>query len=132
MACLLNMPIVEFVTIVRSGDIAGQVVEKEASRHITQDNAEDWAMYLFGGYAACVAAGITPGGHSPDFNVASRILEEWDPRSFERVKARAVEKMSERVNIAAVALVVERLLEDGEIGFDVVEACVERAKAERI
>jgi hypothetical protein len=120
MACRCNIPF-SSVTIVREGDADGLVA---TDWEPTKERAEDWALFLFAGHAACVAAGLPGGGNNSDFSKVSSALQDWDLNTFEEWKDRAITMMDQSDNKRAVALVVQLLLEHGTIASDIVEVCV--------
>ncbi len=128
MACRCG-PKLSSVSIVRDDQegIAGFVRGPEASQVASPQEAADRVLFILGGYAACIAAGVPAKGCNTDFNDANWLLMQWDLGSLDDWKSRAVEMMRLPSNKAAVRLVVERLIEAGEIEFDAVKACVVQA-----
>ena len=105
----------------REGDADGLVATDWVP---TKERAEDWALFLFAGHAACLAAGLPGSGINSDFGKVSTALQAWDLNTFEDWKDRAIEIMDQADSKRAVALVVQLLLEHGTIGPDKVEACI--------
>jgi len=126
MACRFNIEIIK-VSINRDGDVAGRVFEAFPDEKVTAQNADRRIPYLLGGYAASVVFGSTTRGCNNDYNEARWPLQSLNLGSLDDWKACAVDIMHRPSNVRSVELVVEQLMQHGEIGVDVVKACIATA-----
>ena len=120
MACRFNIEIIK-VSIIRDGDVAGRVFEEFPDEKVTAQNADRRIPYLLGGYAATVVLGSTQRGSNNDFNEVRWPLQSLELGSLDAWKARAVEIMRRPSNVRSVELLVEELMQYGEVGVDVVK-----------
>jgi hypothetical protein len=124
MACRFNIEIIK-VTIVSDGDAAGRVFEAFPDEKVTAKNATARIPYLLGGYAASVVFGSTTDGTREDFEEVRWALDvKLDLGSLEDWKSSTVEIMRRPENVRSVCLLVEQLMQHGEVGVDVVKACI--------
>jgi hypothetical protein len=130
MACRFNIEIIKAWIIQdgdTAGDIAGCVVEAMPDEKVTAQNASQRIPYLLGGYAAAVVFGSTTRGSNNDFNEVRWPLQSLNLGSLDDWKACTVDIMRRPSNVRSVELVVEQLMQHGEIGVDVVKACIPTA-----
>jgi Peptidase family M41 len=126
MACRFNIEIIK-VSIIRNDDVAGRVFEAFPDEIVTTENADRRIPYLLGGYAAAVVFGSTTRGSNNDFNEVRWPLQSLNLGSLDDWKECAVDIMRRPSNVRSVELVVEQLMQHGEIGVDVVKACIATA-----
>jgi hypothetical protein len=125
MACRFNIEIIK-VSIIRNDDVAGRVFEAFPDEIVTTESA-DRRIYLLGGCAAAVVFGSTTRGSNNDFNEVRWPLQSLNLGSLDDWKECAVDIMRRPSNVRSVELVVEQLMQHGEIGVDVVKACIATA-----
>jgi Peptidase family M41 len=126
MACRFNIEIIK-VSIIQDSDVAGRVFEAWPDEKVTAQNANRRIPYLLGGYAASVVFGSTIRGSNNDFEEVRWPLQSLELGSLDAWKARAVDLMRRPSNVRSVELVVEQLMQCGEVGVEVVKACIATA-----
>jgi hypothetical protein len=119
-----------YVTIERRGDNEAANCAAGPESVIDKGGAKKMAFAYCAGYAAMIAAGrgeeAANVGCDKDFPVAVELITSWDlDGGIDEWKAQAVDLMRMPKNVAAVAMVAERLMQERTLKGDVVESLVD-------
>ena len=110
-------------------DLAGSVLADDSVWN--RDDAENQALALYAGYAACLAAGLSPElaavGCDDDFAKAEVLISDWRIGDVAKLTRRAVDLMSQPENIKAVQVIAQELLVEGVLHFKWLDLLVDVA-----
>ena len=110
-------------------DLAGSVLADDSVWN--RDDAENQALALYAGYAACLAAGLSPElaavGCDDDFAKAAALISNWCVGDVAELTRRAVDLMSQPENIKAVQVIARELLIERVLRVESIDLLVDVA-----